>query len=394
MAEFIFPYELPTNWQWATLGDVCEYIKAGGDKPKDFSKCKTKSCNVPVVANGIINNGIIGYTSKPKEKSGTITVSGRGTIGYSVLRDYNYYPIVRVIILSTNEKIFSHYLKFVIDYSSLQGIGSSIPQLTIPMLKKFPIPLPPLDEQKRIVAVIESLFEKLDAAKSIVQKILDGYELRRAAFLHKAFTGELTKNFRAEHGFTLDDWQQKKLGDMFILKAGKNISATEISPVQNDTYQYPCFGGNGIRGFVGRYNREGKFPIIGRQGALCGNIKMATGKFYATEHAVVVTYKCEMDSVFAENYLSYLNLNQYATATAQPGLAVSKILNVQMKYLPIAEQKEIVRVLESLLEKEQRTKEIAEKILSEIDVMKRTILARAFRGELGTKYQKKFLEGL
>ena len=76
------------------------------------------------------------------------------------------------------------------------------------------IPLPPLDEQKRIVAVIESLFEKLDAAKSIVQKFLDGYELRRAAILHKAFIGELTQNFRAGSGLTLDDWQEKKLGDV------------------------------------------------------------------------------------------------------------------------------------------------------------------------------------
>ena len=85
---------------------------------------------------------------------------------------------------------------------------------TQPRIKKFLLPLPPLDEQKRIVAIIESLFSKLDESKSIVQKILDGYELRRAAFLHKAFTGDLTKNFRAEHGLTLDDWQEKKLGDI------------------------------------------------------------------------------------------------------------------------------------------------------------------------------------
>ena len=118
------------------------------------------------------------------------------------------------------------------------------------------------------------------------------------------------------------------MDDIFTLKAGKNISATEISSVQTPVNQYPCFGGNGIRGFVNSYNSEGNFPIIGRQGALCGNINMATGKFYATEHAVVVTFKKKIESKWAENYLRYLNLNQYATATAQPGLAVKKILKV------------------------------------------------------------------
>ena len=102
--------------------------------------------------------------------------------------------------------------------------------VSIKNLAEILIPLPPIDEQKRIVAVIESLFEKLDAAKSIVQKILDGYELRRAAILHKAFTGELTKKWRKYFSITLDDWQQKTLGEVckkFVYGTSKNLSLLE-----------------------------------------------------------------------------------------------------------------------------------------------------------------------
>lgn len=81
------------------------------------------------------------------------------------------------------------------------------------------------------------------------------------------------------------------------LQAGKNISADKISLVQDNINKYPCFGGNGIRGYVDSYNKDGHFPIIGRQGALCGNLKYATGQFYATEHAVVVSCPSNIDSI-------------------------------------------------------------------------------------------------
>ncbi|MEE3462488.1 MAG: restriction endonuclease subunit S, partial [Lachnospiraceae bacterium] len=97
------------------------------------------------------------------------------------------------------------------------------------------------------------------------------------------------------------------------------------------------------------YNREGTFPIIGRQGALCGNINIAMGKFYATEHAVVVDCFNILDPIWASWFLKALNLNQYATATAQPGLAVSKINDVLIPLPPLGEQKRIVAKLGELL---------------------------------------------
>ena len=166
------------------------------------------------------------------------------------------------------------------------------------------------------------------------------------------------------------------------LQAGKNILANKISPNQNDVNKYPCFGGNGIRGYVDSYNKDGNFPIIGRQGALCGNLKYATGKFYATEHAVVVTCPLNVNSVWAYYTLRTMNLNQYATATAQPGLAVSNIVKLSVHVPTLPEQVEIVRILDIIIEKENKAKQAAEKVLEQIDLLKKSIWARAFRGKL------------
>ena len=139
-----------------------------------------------------------------------------------------------------------------------------------------------------------------------------------------------------------EGWEWARLGSVFSMQAGKNIKASLLSDIQTENMPYPCFGGNGVRGFVAKPNASGDFPIIGRQGALCGNVRRASGDFYATEHAVIVSCFLNADIAWACLFLSALNLNQYATATAQPGLAVSKISEVLIPIPPLAEQHRIV----------------------------------------------------
>ena len=140
-------------------------------------------------------------------------------------------------------------------------------------------------------------------------------------------------------------WAWTTLGELFTLQAGKNITAKDISDKEGSEHRFPCYGGNGLRGYVCSYNRNGRFPLIGRQGALCGNINLADGLFYATEHAVVVETYCETDVDWAVHTLTHLNLNQYATSTAQPGLSVSTINEVLIPLPPIEEQRRIVSCL-------------------------------------------------
>ncbi|WP_411899522.1 restriction endonuclease subunit S [Elizabethkingia occulta] len=125
-----------------------------------------------------------------------------------------------------------------------------------------------------------------------------------------------------------EEWEVKKLGEICKMQAGKFVSASEILK-ETDDKLYPCYGANGLRGFTYSYNYEGEYSLIGRQGALCGNVTRVNDKFYATEHAVVVTPKDNVHSVWLFYLLNYLNLNQYATGMAQPGLSVHNLLEVE-----------------------------------------------------------------
>ena len=129
-------------------------------------------------------------------------------------------------------------------------------------------------------------------------------------------------------------WKYKTLGNACALKAGKGIKASELSE-EKAAGLYPCFGGNGIRGYIAKKSHKGTYPIIGRQGALCGNVQLATGEFYATEHAVVCTPGEGLHAVFVYYALLAMNLNQYATGVAQPGLAVKTLLPIPIVTPPM-----------------------------------------------------------
>ena len=284
--------------------------------------------------------------------------------------------------------------------------GTAQPNLAAKSLEQFFVPLPPLKEQHRIIQQIDNLQPYLADYNDTVTKITKLNEtfpkaLKRS-ILQWAVQGKLVPQdpadepaeallerireekqqlikegkikkdkhesviFRRDNSHyekldgterCIDDalpfeipesWCWSKIGNIFTLQAGKNIPAAEIheNPFPGS---YPCYGGNGIRGYVSKSNRSGDYPIIGRQGALCGNINRGTGEFYATEHAVCVETYADVNVVWACLFLTALNLNQYATATAQPGLAVTNINEVFMPLPPLNEQHRIVQQIEVLL---------------------------------------------
>ena len=179
-----------------------------------------------------------------------------------------------------------------------------------------------------------------------------------------------------------ENWCWTTLVEVFTLQAGKNITAKGISDKQDATYPFPCYGGNGLRGYVSSYNRTGRFPLIGRQGALCGNINVADGLFYATEHAVVVESYCNIDVDWAVYALIYLNLNQYATSTAQPGLSVATINEVLLPVPPIDEQKRIANEIEKWFDLIKEIESGKVELESYIKQTKSKILELAISGKL------------
>ena len=178
-----------------------------------------------------------------------------------------------------------------------------------------------------------------------------------------------------------EGWEWTTIGVYFNLQAGKFVSAEDIHE-QSGQFPYRCFGGNGIRGYVANSNRCGDFPIIGRQGALCGNINYASGDFYATEHAVVVESFGGTDPTWARYLLEQLNLNQYATATAQPGLSVKTINEVAIPVPPIVEQHRISNAISQYLNVLADLHDSEESLRSEVERAKSRILDLAIHGKL------------
>ena len=181
-------------------------------------------------------------------------------------------------------------------------------------------------------------------------------------------------------------WEWCRLKHICSMQAGKNISANKIFSDKSDSHPYRCVGGNGLRGYTENFNSHGHYSIIGRQGALCGCVNIEKGKFYATEHAVVVdTYEI-LSSLFMYYFLTALNLNKYATATAQPGLAVSNVLEVMCPLPPLNEGERIIEKLSLLIPLIENYNVIQEKqnILNDSikEQLKKSVLQEAIQGKL------------
>ncbi|MDM1460476.1 restriction endonuclease subunit S [Myroides odoratimimus] len=185
-----------------------------------------------------------------------------------------------------------------------------------------------------------------------------------------------------------EEWETKKLEEICKMQAGKFISASEIND-KKDTGLFPCYGGNGLRGYVNLFNRVGMYSLIGRQGALCGNVNLANGKFYATEHAVVAASFENINTIWMFYLLNFLNLNQYSTGMAQPGLSIQNLEKIETK-IPnnIIEQKKIGSLL-SVIDERISTQN---KIIEELEQLIKGICQKLFHNRGNKTWSEQFLE--
>lgn len=288
-----------------------------------------------------------------------------------------------------------------------KGKGGAQPNISQEIIKQHVIPLPPLMEQQRIVNIIESLFEKLDRAKELVQNALDSFESRKSAILHKVFTGELTAKWREENGVEFN-WEKKILKDVSDFRAGYAFDSSKFSDAG---YQVIRMGNlyNGVldlsRNPVFIKIEDVDENVIKRSKIHIGDILLTlTGTKYKRDYGFAVLITEEADillnqrilSLTAKNVetiylLNYLKTDLFRdvffsneTGGVNQGNVSSKFVEtIEIPIPPPSEQKEIVRILNSLLEKEQEANELCD-IIDKIDIMKKSILSRALRGELGT----------
>lgn len=268
-------------------------------------------------------------------------------------------------------------------------------------LSTFSMPLPPLVEQQRIVERIESLFAKLDEAKENLQNVLEGFETRKAAILHKAFTGELTAKWRKQHGVSMDSWEEKKLGDFADTQYGYTESASSeaigpkflrITDIQNgivnwDKVPYCRISEEELE----KYKLSIEDIVIARTGATTGKSYLIKDNILSVFASYLIRLKLKTKDVlsnfiyqFMQSQLYWTQITDFSQGIAQPGVNAQKLKEIKLLLPTFPEQTEIVRIIDDLLVKEQQAKKLAENTFAKIDLIKKAILAHAFRGELGT----------
>ncbi|KAD3515019.1 restriction endonuclease subunit S [Arthrobacter yangruifuii] len=215
--------------------------------------------------------------------------------------------------------------------------SSKISAISTQNLARAVMPVPPLRVQQEIVRILDEFTQLETELKAELEAEL---EARRQQYEHHR-TALLESSGAAPHS---------QLQDLVDMRSGRFIAAAEISSTADPLHPYPCYGGNGLRGYVALCNQIGQKVLIGRQGALSGNVHRVSGEFYATEHAIVVTprEKVEIDIDWAFHMLTAMNLNQYVSQGAQPGLAVGTLKTLTVPLPPLNEQKHVASTLDKL----------------------------------------------
>lgn len=402
------PYEVPENWVWVRLGSLAD-VKGGKRLPKGttFSENITKHPYIRVTdfnAIGVSLEGLKYIDEDVYEKISRYTISSddiyvsiAGSIGKvgiipSCIDGANLTENAAKItnIKGINQKYLCLFLKSEFAQYQMQSatIATTQAKLALFRIESLTFPLPPLSEQQRIVERIEELFAKLDEAKERLQEVADSFAVRKAAILHKAFTGELTKQWRLENGVSDESWEEKKLSEITENQDSKRIP---LSKSQRDNMNriYDYYGASGIIDKVDDYIFEGKKLLIGEDGAnlvtRSKNIAfIADGKYWVNNHAHILDVKDTVLLMYLCNYINNMDLIPYVTGSAQPKLTQAKMNNIKIFLPTLPEQHEIVRLIDDLLARERKAQQATEQALASIDLMKKSILARAFRGELGT----------
>ena len=361
------------GWEIKKLGEVCE-LSAGGDVPKDdFSETQTDEYQIPIYANGEKNEGLYGYTTTAKIVKPSITVSARGTIGFSVKRLKPFVPIVRLIVVTPIdlEKLSLDFLGYALSKIDFKHSGSSIPQLTVPMIRDYEIPVPPLPEQQRIVTILDKVFSVIERSRNNAEQ-----NLKNAKELFESVLQLIMDNGKLKIG---DGWEEQLLEDCFKMKSGDNLTAKNMSEGE-----YPVFGGNGIAGYHNKYNLSGSNVIIGRVGALCGNVRHITENIWLTDNAFkVVDFKFDFDHSFLTYLLNHKDLRSYARQAAQPVISNSSLKDVVLNFPKSKkEQQTIVRQLDALRGETQKLEAVYQQKIANLEELKKSILQKAFAGEL------------
>lgn len=416
------PYEVPENWVWVRLGEVVDILN--GDRGKNYPAKSTLSkegipfisatnlCDNIVVEDDLLCMSEEQYNklSAGKLRRNDIVLCIRGSLGKHGKFTFEKGAIASslVIVRSKDRDVLTddyvmQYLDVPLFYDEIKKYdnGTAQPNLAAKNLELFLLPLPPLSEQQRIVERIEELFAKLDEAKERLQEAADSFAVRKAAILHKAFTGELTKQWRRENGVSDESWE-----DVSLDSVCKSIyDGDHMPPPKSETGIPFLVISNVNTGFISfekcrfvpeeYYDglSETRTPEIGDilytiVGSYGIPVMVDTDKKFCFQRHMALLKPKDIYNRFLWRQLQtqsfFEQATSIATGTAQLTVSIKGLRKLIVKCPILPEQHEIVRLIDDLLARERKAQQAAEQALASIDLMKKSILARAFSGELGT----------
>lgn len=407
------PYPLPEGWKWVRLGDITKIV--GGGTPSSSVKEYYEDGDIAWISPSDLSNysekyisyGAKNITKLGLEKSsaqlmpkGTVLLSSRAPIGYVVIAK---------IALSTNQgfKNFLPSLSYLPDYLYwyLKGnteilkryaSGTTFLELSAKKASLIKFPLAPIEEQKRLVQIIEKYFYRLDKIQEILESVPSSVEKRKAAIFHKAFTGELTAKWREEHNVLKSSWKKKILGDVLKPMLSKKpegftfryIDIDSIDNKRQEVKEPKVILTSKAPSRASRQVEEGDI-IFSMVRPYLKNIALIDSLL---ADCIVSTgfYVCKCKDLIYSKYLYYLLCSddainyfmQFMKGDNSPSIRKDEFLTLPIFIPELIEQKKIVDVLESFLKKEEVIFRKTQEMLKLIKLTRQSILSKAFRGEM------------
>lgn len=336
----------------------------------------------PVIGSG----GQFAFASDYLYDGEVILLGRKGTIDKPRYFNGKFWTVDTMFYAIPNQKCIAKYMYYqalTIPFS-LYSTDTALPSMTQTDLGNHLMCFPPTSEQRTIASYLDHKVGQIDALISEKEKMVEDLKAYRSSLITETVTKGLDKDVKMKDsgvewiGKMPQNWKLLKLKRIVNLKSGISLTSDRIL----DEGKYQVFGGNGPRGYINDYTNEGDFVLIGRQGALCGNINYANGKFWATEHAIICYPLKEIDTIWLGETLRAMNLNQYSISAAQPGLAVERINELLIPIPSFSEQKEISSYLKLKITQIESTISELEHQLSDLKSYKSSLITEAVTGKI------------
>lgn len=382
-----FGIDMKEGWEIKTFGELCNLQNGYAFKSKQYSEDGFFVIRIGNVQAGYIDLNNPRYIKIAEEKQekfilkeGDILVSLTGNVGRVGIIQNEHLPAVlnqRVAKISirdskTCSKSYLYYYinnPLFIESLEKKGRGAAQQNISTKDIEELKVPLPPLPEQQRIVSILDRAFAAIDKAKANAEQNQQNTKELFESYLHGVF--------EKKGG----GWEEQLLRICFKLKSGDNLTAKKMVDGE-----FPVFGGNGIAGYHNKFNLSGSHVIVGRVGALCGNVRHINENIWLTDNAFrIVDYKYEYDHSFLTYLLNYKDLRSYARQAAQPVISNSSLQDVVLNFpKSIKEQQTIVHQLDALRAETQKLEAVYQRKMDDLEELKKSILEKAFKGELET----------